>query len=181
MYDFHKLRKEKEIQIFRHKYFKMNKKELLKKIKRKCLEENVEHGAGEKGEEEGGEGNGVGVVRKSSEDGSIELQGHMEVLAKENHDSWREIEGYQLEVKQFEELKSLRREKLGKIINAVLFGGMESEEGEREEEEEGMALSVLTDHFKSNMEPSHGFGEYKMMMRKITNTIMGMFTGKGAE
>lgn len=44
MYDFHKLRKEKEIQVFRHKYFKMNKKELLKKIKRKCLEENVDNG-----------------------------------------------------------------------------------------------------------------------------------------
>jgi hypothetical protein len=39
MYDFHKLRKEKEIPIFRHKYFKMNKRELLKKIKRKCVED----------------------------------------------------------------------------------------------------------------------------------------------
>lgn len=26
MYDFHKLRKEKEIPIFRHKYFKMNRR-----------------------------------------------------------------------------------------------------------------------------------------------------------
>lgn len=41
MYDFHKLRKEKEIPIFRHKYFKMNKRELLKKIKRKCVEDGV--------------------------------------------------------------------------------------------------------------------------------------------
>jgi hypothetical protein len=39
MYDFHKLRKEKEIPIFRHKYFRMNKRELLKKIKRRCIED----------------------------------------------------------------------------------------------------------------------------------------------
>lgn len=43
MYDFHKLRKEKEIPIFRHKYFKMNKRELLKKIKRKCIDDGAEN------------------------------------------------------------------------------------------------------------------------------------------
>jgi hypothetical protein len=41
MYDFHKLRKEKEIPIFRHKYFKMNRRELLKKIHRKCVEDGA--------------------------------------------------------------------------------------------------------------------------------------------
>ena len=35
MYDFHKIRKEKEIPIFKHKFFKMASFDLLHKIKRK--------------------------------------------------------------------------------------------------------------------------------------------------
>ena len=39
MYDFHKIRKEKEIPIFKHKYFKEGMLDQLHKIKRKNGEE----------------------------------------------------------------------------------------------------------------------------------------------
>lgn len=42
MYDFHKIRKEKEIPIFKHKYFKENCMDQLHKIKRKNGEEGRE-------------------------------------------------------------------------------------------------------------------------------------------
>ncbi len=41
MYDFHKIRKEKEIPIFKHKYFREGQVDLLHKIKRKSGEEGI--------------------------------------------------------------------------------------------------------------------------------------------
>jgi hypothetical protein len=57
MYDFHKIRKEKEIPIFKHKYFREGCVDLLAKIKRKSGDEAI--GQGEDEEMVGGQGMGT--------------------------------------------------------------------------------------------------------------------------
>ena len=126
MYDFHKLRKEKEIQVFRHKYFKMSKKELLKKIKRKCLEENLDNYDNEE----------VGPNNTKSEEneGSVEIQNQLEGIAKENQEMYKDVEHYQQEVAQLQELQGARLEKMLKIVSALVYmeagdkGKIEAEE-----------------------------------------------------